>query len=123
MTDELKPCPFCAGKARVETCNCDDFSLWKVTCGNPICPCFNSLWYATEEEAVTAWDNRLTYEQLARENKVLLDALDEIVNRNEFSKYCDISQLDDVIYDYNIQIDGIPLIRIAQRALKEVNRT
>lgn len=123
MTEKLKPCPFCAGKARVETCNCDDFSLWKVTCGNPICPCYNSLWYATEERAVTAWNNRPLYEQLIREDKILLDALDEIVNRNDFSRYYDISQLDKAIEDFNIQIDGIPLIRIAQKALKEVKKT
>lgn len=122
MQEKLKLCPFCAGKVRIETCNCDEFSLWKVTCGNPICPCYNSLWYMTEENAVTAWNNRPLYEKLTRENKILLDALDEIVNKNDFSRYVDGSLFDTVVAKYDIRIDGIPLVKIAQRALKEVNR-
>lgn len=121
MSEELKPCPFCAGKARIKTVDCDDVSFWKVSCDNPMCLLFNFKLYKTKEDAANDWNRRRLYEQLEAENKRLRDALNEIVNRNDFTKFCDISQLEKAIEDFNIQIDPIPLIRIAQKALKEVN--
>ena len=111
MTDELKPCPFCGGKAEFEI---DEG--WFVFCEK--CGSMTVL-FDTKPEAKETWNARPIEDKQASENKRLYDALDEIVNRNDFSRYCDISQLDEAIEDYNIQIDAIPLIRIAQRALKE----
>ena len=122
MTEELKRCPFCNSEATIKTVDCDGFSFWKVTCGNPLCLCCNARLYGTKASAVNDWNKRALYEQMEEENELLYGALDEIVNRNDFSRYCDISQLDDAINDYNIQIDAIPLIRIAQKALKEVKK-
>ena len=112
MTEHLKPCPFCAGKAEFE----NDNGEWFVFCEK--CGSMTVL-FDTKPEAKEAWNTRPIEDKQAAENKRLYDALNEIVNRNDFSRYCDISQLDKVIEDYNIQIDAIPLIRIAQRALKE----
>ena len=61
-------------------------------------------------------------EKLKSENKVLREALGEIVNQNDFSRYCDMSKFEHAVRDFNIQIDGIPLVRIAQSALKEVSQ-
>lgn len=115
MTDELKPCPFCNGKAEFEK----DNGEWLVFCER--CGSMTVL-FDTKPEAKEAWNARPIEDKKEAENKRLYDALNEIVNRNDFSRYCDISLLDNAIEDYNIQIDGIPLIRIAQRALKDVNR-
>ena len=112
MTYELKPCPFCGGKAEFE----NDNGEWFVFCER--CGSMTVL-FDTKPEAKETWNARPIEDKQAAENKRLYDALNEIVNRNDFSRYCDISQLDKAIEDYNIQIDGIPLIRIAQRALKE----
>ena len=114
MTDELKPCPFCNGKAEFE----NDNGEWFVFCER--CGSMTVL-FDTKPEAKKVWNTRPIEDKQEAENKRLYDALNEIVNRNDFSRYCDISLLDDAIEDYNIQIDGIPLIRIAQRALKDVN--
>ena len=59
--------------------------------------------------------------KLESENKRLREALEEIVNRNDFSRYCDMSQFEQAVRDFNIQIDGIPLVRIAQSVLNEVS--
>lgn len=67
MTEQLKGCPFCGGKARIKTCECDDVSFWQVTCGNPKCFCSSALFYSTREEAVAAWNSRPIEDALQKE--------------------------------------------------------
>lgn len=50
----LEPCPFCA-HSRANAFYSDDFRQWTVQCGN--CP-VDIGWYATEAEAVAAWNRR-----------------------------------------------------------------
>ena len=57
MTDGLKPCPFCGGKAELFK---GKFGFWHVKCGGrPECsvlPLTNSA--STESEAIAAWNAR-----------------------------------------------------------------
>lgn len=66
MTEELKPCPFCGGKARIKTCESDDVSFWQVACGNPKCFCSSALFYSTMEEAAFAWNSPLYKKNLMK---------------------------------------------------------
>lgn len=53
MSDKLKPCPFCGGKAIID--GCDD-TLWIVICKE----CNASIGYKeTEQEAIDAWNSRV----------------------------------------------------------------
>lgn len=113
MSKDLKPCPFCSGEA--EVIRLDD-GMYQCICRK--CGGVWNMFFDFPEEAVYAWNSRPIEDEKDKENKRLCEALDEIVNRNDFSRYCDGSQLDKAIEDFNIQIDAIPLIRIAQRALK-----
>lgn len=66
MSRELKPCPFCGGKAeRKETCN----YIWSgrsipryfIKCGNKECGLYVATYNRdTEEEAVEIWNRRVT---------------------------------------------------------------
>jgi hypothetical protein len=69
---ELKPCPFCGGKARIVSDYSSEqdktrWSLWHECCehegsglgyGHALFPWFETPWYDTEEEAVEAWNAR-----------------------------------------------------------------
>lgn len=53
MSDKLKPCPFCGGKAIVD--GCDD-TLWSVICEK----CNASIDYnETKQDAIIAWNSRI----------------------------------------------------------------
>lgn len=53
MTEKLKPCPFCGGKA--EACQTYDGFFWKVMC----CGCGNcTLKYVNKEQAIDTWNRR-----------------------------------------------------------------
>ena len=53
MSDKLKPCPFCGGKAIIDGC---DETLWIVICKK----CNASIGYKeTEREAIEAWNMRV----------------------------------------------------------------
>ena len=53
MSDKLKPCPFCGGKAIID--GCDD-TLWSVICKK----CAASIDYnETKQEAIEAWNRRV----------------------------------------------------------------
>lgn len=58
--DELKPCPFCGGKAKIRS-----EKYWQPNVRrNVICTnCFaNTGWYKTEDEAIEAWNRRAEHE-------------------------------------------------------------
>lgn len=51
----LKPCPFCGGKAEVSR---PDEEHWHVICMN--CPCsVGRFWYWKKKDAIKAWNTRL----------------------------------------------------------------
>lgn len=78
--ERIKPCPFCAGGAKITTVDCDDgFSFWRVTCSNPLCLCFNARLYGTKESAVKDWNKRPLYEKLEAEIVRLREALEHVV--------------------------------------------
>lgn len=72
MTKELKPCPFCGGKAEIIK---DEMHVW-VHCTN--CDSDTDL-YQIQKEAVAAWNRRPILEQLEAENKRLREALEHAV--------------------------------------------
>ena len=64
MSTELKPCPFCGGKARLHEIASTYHVLWRyVMCDNCLTSNDN---YSTEEEAIAAWNRRVPDE--ARES-------------------------------------------------------
>lgn len=58
MTTELKPCPFCGGKAKI----CQTSVYW-VKC--TVCKAVTN-WHCRKVEAVAAWNRRANNEQDAR---------------------------------------------------------
>lgn len=56
--EKLKPCPFCGGEAKVFG-NYDD-SDYHVNCTNDECGCYWVNYYKTKEEAVEAWNRRIS---------------------------------------------------------------
>ena len=55
--DELKPCPFCGGKADI--CKDEHIGTYRVECQNTRCPCIPSTWFCeTKEDAVKLWNRR-----------------------------------------------------------------
>ena len=53
MTDELKPCPFCGGEARIFYPDC---TFARVGCRQ--CRTVSNG-YATQQEAIDAWNRRV----------------------------------------------------------------
>ena len=53
MSGELKPCPFCGGKAIVV----DDNGEWKVFCTNPDCDAQYG-WCASRAYVIRGWNRR-----------------------------------------------------------------
>lgn len=54
---DLKPCPFCGGKAEIMMD--DDWSEWDVSCSNRNCILYE--WagrFNTREEAIAEWNRR-----------------------------------------------------------------
>ena len=58
-TEELKPCPFCGGEAEIVG---DDYMEWIAEC---VECCASSMTYATEAEAVEAWNTRTPEQAIA----------------------------------------------------------
>ncbi len=63
MIEELKPCPFCGGKAKLYPCRKPNGNglfrdyLYTVVCSND--NCHGKPSYETREEAVKAWNKRI----------------------------------------------------------------
>lgn len=56
MTEELKPCPFCGGKA---LCDTDIKGFWFVACPDDYCNMRVSTYhYGSKQEAIVAWNTR-----------------------------------------------------------------
>lgn len=57
---ELKPCPFCGGQARIGYA-INDYNRWGVSCQNCGCSVEVEDWKGvddTEENAIAAWNRR-----------------------------------------------------------------
>ena len=56
MSEELKPCPFCGGAATVKR---NSYGSYYAVCNSDDCLCVAmTIVFATEFEAVTAWNRR-----------------------------------------------------------------
>ena len=66
MTDKLKPCPFCGGKAMIETCQCagEETPRYRVGCAH--CWCETDWENFCEEDAAEKWNRRATDEDNKR---------------------------------------------------------
>ena len=72
MKEELKPCPFCGGKAELYARSFNDVN---VICGN--CSCVMGT-YGTKEKAIEAWNKRVpqtwtskVFERIGEGNKTM----------------------------------------------------
>lgn len=60
---ELKPCPFCGGKAFVHHVIGGYRDLYRVHCGNEDCPTETATkWQWKKEQAIEAWNRRVDNE-------------------------------------------------------------
>ena len=69
---ELKPCPFCGGKAYIERGH--------IECTNPFCGASVEFSFPGKERE--AWNSRTPVEKLEAENKLLREALERIVSEH-----------------------------------------
>lgn len=60
MSNKLKPCPFCGGETRIETCN--DNGAFCVSCYRFYECGATQYWYDFEAEAIAAWNRRVDLE-------------------------------------------------------------
>jgi Lar family restriction alleviation protein len=56
---ELKPCPFCGGKAKAEK---EFLGTWKIKCTKCSCD-VGRYWFHTKAQAVIAWNTRTPEER------------------------------------------------------------
>ena len=56
MNEELKPCPFCGGKAELLKL---DVSEYFVHCPNPNCFIGQDLLYRSKKTAIKKWNRRM----------------------------------------------------------------
>ncbi len=70
--DELKPCPFCGGKAEVFFNKANE--LWYVCCYDEYndfdCCEINTTWYSKKEDAIEAWNTRTEPKAITKEQDV-----------------------------------------------------
>lgn len=59
MSNELKPCPFCGGEAKILIHTFHALPLpSNVQVGCTKCGCRTDPWYGTKREAIDAWNTR-----------------------------------------------------------------
>lgn len=79
MTDKLKPCPLCAGPAEIWRASSVAPAAWVGCMGR--CSVLISKEYATDAEAIAAWNHRPLEQELVEALKELhLQALQSTVN-------------------------------------------
>ena len=123
MSDvELKPCPFCGGKATLVYFDVDDGGKWQVICDD----CGACSDYYDEEwnpdnllkgnEAVESWNRRPIEDALKDKNEHLRKALENIKD--------ELEMFQDKVYDFHFDIDSKSaayMLDIAKIALGEDN--
>lgn len=100
---ELKPCPFCGGKAFWDS----EFSGVYCHCGAEITFC------ESDKEAAEKWNTRPIEDALKEENKRLREALEEIKKTVESAQ--------DTVYPLHISLDskdGLYILEVTKEALK-----
>ena len=100
---ELKPCPFCGGKAFWDS----EFSGVYCHCGAEITFC------ESDKEAAEKWNSRPIEYALKEENKRLHEALAEIKKTIEYAQ--------DTVYPLHIALDskdGLYILEVVKEALE-----
>ena len=83
MTDELKPCPFCRGKAEMLG---EDDGMYQVVCPN--CAANIDNYEYEKEVAAEKWNKRKIEDAQAAENKRLREALEVILDEAQKDEPC-----------------------------------
>lgn len=100
---ELKPCPFCGGKA-----------FWDSEFSGVYCHCGAEITFLeSDEEAAEKWNSRPIEDALKEENKRLREALEEIKKTVESAQ--------DTVYPLHISLDskdGLYILEVTKEALK-----
>jgi len=58
MSEELKPCPFCGGKAIIVSYGSDDNGSHQIDCDNEKCCSPSSNTHRIKTDAISAWNTR-----------------------------------------------------------------
>ncbi|WP_407310947.1 Lar family restriction alleviation protein [Desulfosporosinus sp. SB140] len=60
--ENLKPCPFCGGKAEIRTYHRhdeDEYSVWCTSCYKNKLISLNTFSYPNKEDAIATWNRRV----------------------------------------------------------------
>lgn len=106
---DLKPCPFCGGKAYIVDGG-KDYSFF-AGCSN--C-CSYTEFFKTKDEALAAWNTRPVEDAQASEIKRLRESLEKIIDRAENEE----SKASNATYGFAYDIEYI-----ARDALVKANNT
>ena len=114
MTENLKRCPFCGGKARLKSSH----GFNNVSCEN--CGTEYPVSFETRKRAKEVWNKRPIENELIgkigkleAENKRLREALEEIKNT--------VKEAQDPVYSFHFDLDskhGVFILETAENALK-----
>lgn len=69
MSDELKPCPFCGGRANIYENKIDFAPKWSVGCGD--CPANLDVCEDEKADAARCWNTRSVTVELPEAQKTL----------------------------------------------------
>lgn len=112
---ELKECPFCGSDGDVYNANCRTPDAdgtkqinWVVDCS--VCN-FGNEFEDSEEEAIKAWNERPTEDNLKADNKLLRDDLGEVQKL--------VTSLEKNLKDNGIKVSQALLIIDIKKALKQ----
>ena len=110
MSDDLKPCPFCKGKA-IKIPDANHSTGWEVGCFSEKCDVEPHVWADHLETAMMQWNTRADadrIEGLERERDAYAEHL--MVAANTFSEmHLEIEQLRDKISEMQARINRLTL--------------
>lgn len=86
MSDELKPCPFCAGLSQRDSSLAGEGIDDLASCGNSSCPC-NEIYFTNEQ-----WERRPTEDYYRSKLSIAVEALERVEDSHVWSATHDIAK-------------------------------